>query len=178
MRGIVVLALVCAASGCREKVTPRRMLPPPPATVIAPPASTDPPPVSTASQLPPSPPACADAGSPECPTYERYVNHRYAFSVDVPTFFVKKGADADGRGQPFEYGPNVRIRAWAMVDSPPNPGDPPMTVEQLYYSRSILADGVIATVEIRYDPSLADALEPIVARLGASLMTIPGEGVR
>jgi hypothetical protein len=208
MRGLVVLALVCATSGCREKETPRRTLPPPPATVIAPPASADPPPVATPSELPPPPPACADAGSPECPTYERYVNHRYAFSVDVPSFFVKKGADADGRGQPFEFGSKARVRAWAMYDSPPRPESPPMTAAELYgdwtrrdnvtfktlamntwvvrgsehgrlyYSRSMLADGIITTIEVSYDPALADAFEPIVGRMGASLMTIPGEGVR
>jgi hypothetical protein len=146
--------------------------------------------------------ACADAGSLTCPTYERYVNRRFAFSVDIPTFFVKKGADADGRGQPFEFGTKARIRAWAMYDQPP------MTIEQLYgdwtrrdnvtfktlvgntwivrgrergrlfYSRSILQDGIIATIEISYDPALADELEPVVARMGASLMTIPGEGLR
>lgn len=152
------------------------------------------------------PPACADAGSLACPTYERYVNLRYGLSVDVPTFFTKRGADADGRGQPFEYGSrdqSARARAWAMVDSPQAPGGPPMTVAELYgdwtrrdnvtfktlamntwvvrgseharlyYSRSILADGIIKTIEVHYDPALADAFEPIVARMGASLMALP-----
>jgi len=145
---------------------------------------------------------CADGGSLDCPVYARYTNPRFAFSVDVPTFFAKRGADADGRGQPFEYGSKARLRAWAMYDNPP------MTVEQLYgdwtrrdrvtfetlamntwvvrgvepgrlyYSRSILADGIITTVEVHYDPALSDALEPVIARVGASLMTLPGEGVR
>jgi len=215
MRVLVLLALVHAASGCRQEESIRTDPGPAPAppsavqsTATELSASAGPPPAETPA--PPEAPAtaCADAGSITCPTYARYVNPRFAFSVDVPTFFVKKGADADGRGQPFEYGPKTRIRAWAMYDSPPSPGDPPMTVEQLYgdwtrrdgvtfkalamntwvvrgsehgrlyYSRSILADGVIATVEIRYDASLAEAFEPVVARLGASLMTIPGEGVR
>jgi hypothetical protein len=148
------------------------------------------------------PVSCGDAGTLTCPTYERYVNHRFAFSVDVPTFFQKKGADADGRGQPFEYGSRARVRAWAMYDNPP------MTPQQLYgdwtrrenvtfktlagntwivrgrekgrlyYSRSILEDGIITTIEVSYDPALEEEFEPIVARMGASLMTIPGEGVR
>jgi hypothetical protein len=48
----------------------------------------------------------------------------------------------------------------------------------LYYSRSILADGIISTVEVTYPPELADAMEPVLARVGASLMTVPGEGSR
>lgn len=151
-----------------------------------------------------APPAasCATPGAVECPTYERYVNHKYGFSVDLPTFFVKKAGDADGRGQPFEYGSKARVRAWAMFDNPP------MTVQQLYgdwtrrdgitfktlamntwivrgrdgqrfyYTRSILADGIISTLEIAYDRDLADLFEPILARSGASLMTLPGEGIR
>jgi hypothetical protein len=147
-------------------------------------------------------PTCASPGAPECPVYDRYVNHKYGFSVDLPTFFVKKAGDADGRGQPFEYGSKARVRAWAMFDNPP------MNVQQLYgdwtrrdgitfktlamntwvvrgrdgqrlyYTRSILADGIISTIEISYDRDLADVFEPILARTGASLMTLPGEGIR
>jgi hypothetical protein len=153
------------------------------------------------TQAPPAP-TCASPGSIECPVYERYHNHKFAFSVDLPTFFVKTTGDADGRGQPFEYGSKARVRAWAMYDNPP------MTVQQLYsdwtrrdgvtfktlvmntwivrgreggrlyYSRSVLADNIITTVEVNYDPSLAEAIEPILARVGASLMTLDGEGVR
>jgi hypothetical protein len=149
---------------------------------------------------------CAPPGTLACPAYERYENHRYGFSVDVPAFFTRKPADADGRGQPFDYAGKARIRAWAMYDNPP------MSVEQLYgdwtrrdgvtfkslamnawvvrgvvrdkdggrlfYSRSILADGIISTVEVTYMPELADSLEPILARLGASLMVVPGVGAR
>lgn len=147
--------------------------------------------------------ACPSPGSIECPTYDRYTNHKYGFSVDVPTFFAKKAGDADGRGQPFEYGARARLRAWAMYDNPP------MTLQQLYadwtrragltfkaiagnswvvrgkaeggrlfYSRSILSEGLITTVEVTYDGDLADALEPVLARVGASLMPLPGEGLR
>lgn len=150
------------------------------------------------------PPVCAPPGSLECPAYERYENHKFGFSVDVPAFFTRKPADGDGRGQPFEYGGSARLRAWAMVDNPP------MTVEQLYrdwtrrdgltfatlamntwvvrgktdggrrlfYSRSILADGIISTVEITYTTDLEDRMEPLLARVGPSLMVIAGEGMR
>jgi hypothetical protein len=150
----------------------------------------------------PSAPACPSPGGVECPVYERYVNHKYGFSVDVPTFFAKKTSEADGRGQPFEFGGRARLRAWAMVDNPP------MTLQQLYgdwtrrdgltfkslagntwvvrgreggrlfYSRAILADGIITTIDVTYDRDLADSFEPILARLGASLLIIPGEGLR
>jgi hypothetical protein len=223
MRGLLLLALAQVASGCAED-RPTRPEPPPsaPAEVTVSVAKADPLPTRSPEQRTEASSGCvaadAGAGSLECPTYERYVNSRFAFSVDVPTLFAKKGADADGRGQPFEYGSKARIRAWAMYDSPATPESPPMTAEELYrdwtrrdhvtfkmramntwvvrgaergrlhpndapvqlayYSRSILADGIITTVEVWYDPSLADAFEPIVARVGASLMTIPGEGVR
>jgi hypothetical protein len=151
---------------------------------------------------PPLAGACPAPGAPGCPTYARYVNHKYGFSVDVPSFFSKRPGDADGRGQPFEYGSRARLRAWAMFDNPP------MTVRQLYgdwtrrdgitfktlaantwvvrgrdgarlyYTRSILADGIITTVEVSYDRELAEVFEPILARTGASLMTLPGEGIR
>jgi hypothetical protein len=152
----------------------------------------------------PEPPteACASPGTLECPTYTRYVNHKYGFSVDVPTFLAKKASEADGRGQPFELGSRVRLRAWAMFDNPP------MTVQQLYgdwtrrdgvtfktlvantwvvrghdggrlyYSRSILSEGLITTVDVTYDRDLADVFEPILARIGPTLMTLPGEGLR
>jgi hypothetical protein len=143
----------------------------------------------------------ADAG-PACPVYERYANGKFAFSVDVPTFFEKKGADADGRGQPFAFGTKARARAWAMYNVPQ------MSLQQLfgdwtrragvtfqalagntwvvrgqeggrfYYSRSILADGIIVSIEITYDPSVADAFEPILARMGPSLQVLKGQGPR
>ena len=146
--------------------------------------------------------ACASPGSLECPDYVRYENQKFGFAVDVPTFFTRKPADGDGRGQPFELGHKARVRAWAMYDNPP------MTVEQLYgdwtrregvtfkalagntwivrgkqgghffYSRSILADGIVATIEVSYVAELAPALERVLARMGPSLMVIPGEGVR
>jgi hypothetical protein len=148
---------------------------------------------------------CADAGGPACPTYARYVNEKFAFSVDIPTFLARKGADADGRGQPFAYaakGKRIRVRAWAMYNAPV------MTVEdlfgdwsrrgrvsfkaiagntwivrgtengQLFYMRSMLSDGVITTIEATYDPSFADDFEPVLARMGATLMPLPGQGVR
>jgi hypothetical protein len=49
---------------------------------------------------------------------------------------------------------------------------------RLFYSRSILADGIISTVEVSYASELADAIEPILARVGASLMVLPGTGAR
>jgi len=158
--------------------------------------------LATAQSPPADASTCPSPGSIACPVYERYTNHKFAFSVDLPTFFAKTAGDADGRGQPFEYGSKARVRAWAMYDNPP------MTVQQLYgdwtrrdglsyktlvmntwivrgreggrlyYSRSILADNIITTVEVNYDASLADAIEPILARVGASLMTLDGEGVR
>jgi hypothetical protein len=161
-------------------------------TFAALPAAADPAPVTV----------CSPPGSLACPTYERYDNHRYGFSVDVPAFFTRKPADADGRAQPFELPGKARIRAWAMYDNPP------MTVDQLYgdwtrrdgvtfktlamntwvvrgkdggrlfYSRSVLADGIISTIEVTYTPDVADAMEPILAHLGASLMVVPGVGAR
>ncbi len=147
-------------------------------------------------------PACTPPGSLDCPVYGRYENRKFAFTVDVPAFFTRKPADADGRGQPFDYAGKARLRAWAMFDNPP------MTVDQLYadwtrrdgvtfkalagnawvvrgrdggrefYSRSILADGIISTVEISYKPELGDAIEPVLAHVGASLKIVPGGGAR
>jgi hypothetical protein len=164
------------------------------AATAAPSVEADEPPAASSECTPP--------GTLECPAYERYVNHKYGFAVDVPGVFAKKAGDADGRGQPFEYGSRARIRAWAMYDNPP------MTLHQLYddwtrregltfktlagntwvvrgkegarlfYSRSILSEGLITTVDVVYDRDLADAIEPVLARIGASLMTLPGMGLR
>jgi hypothetical protein len=49
---------------------------------------------------------------------------------------------------------------------------------KMFYSRSVFADGVISTVELSYDPAMADALDPIVTHIGASLTLVPGIGVR
>jgi hypothetical protein len=149
--------------------------------------------------------ACGDGGTPACPVYARYVNDRFAFSVDVPTFLARKGADADGRAQSFAFtssSKKIRVRAWAMYNAPV------MTVEelfgdwcrrgrvtfksiagntwvvrgtengQLFYMRSNLADGIITTIEAVYDPSYADDFEPVLSRMGSTLMTMPGQGVR
>jgi hypothetical protein len=153
-------------------------------------------------EAPPSASACPPEAGPACPVYERYVNPKFAFSVDVPTFFTRKGADADGRGQPFAYGAKARARAWAMYNVPQ------MSLAELfgdwtrragitfqavamntwvvrgqengkyYYSRSILADGIIASIEITYDAGLAEAMEPILARMGPSLQVLAGQGPR
>ena len=47
-----------------------------------------------------------------------------------------------------------------------------------YYSRSILADGIITSIEVTYDPSIAEAMEPILARVGPSLQVLQGQGPR
>ncbi len=152
-----------------------------------------------ASVRSPSREPCAPDAGPSCLVYERYVNAKFAFSVDVPTFFTRKGADADGRGQPFAYGTKARARAWAMYNVPQmslaqlyadwtrRPG---VTFQALamntwivrgkdegrfYYSRSVLVDGIIATIEVSYDPSLADVFEPVLARMGPSLQVLPDQ---
>ncbi len=149
---------------------------------------------------PPAQAALCDAdASAVCPSYDRYINVKFAFSVDIPTFFTKKGADADGRGQPFAYGTKAKARAWAMYNVPQMSlgqlfGDwtrrGGVTYQavagntwvvrgkdggRLYYSRSILADGIIVSIEITYDPSLAAAFEPILARVGPSLQVLDGQ---
>jgi hypothetical protein len=147
--------------------------------------------------------ACPPEAGSTCPVaYQRYVNTKFAFSVDVPTFLIRKGADADGRGQPFAYGTKARARAWAMYNVPQ------MSLGELfgdwtrragitfqaqamntwvvrgqengkyYYSRSILADGIITSIEITYDPSIAEAMEPVLARMGPSLQALAGQGPR
>jgi hypothetical protein len=170
-----------------------------PVAAVAPARADDSPPPAPESVASAS---CIAPGTLECPVYERYVNHKYGFSVDVPAVFVKKAPDADGRGQPFELGSKVRIRAWAMFDNPP------MTLQQLYadwtrrdgvtykglakntwavrgrdrtrlfYTRSILADGIICTIEVSYEPEVAAVIEPVLARMGATLQPLPGEGIR
>jgi hypothetical protein len=157
--------------------------------------------VAVADPVPPT--ACTPPGTLACPVYTHYENRRYGFSVEVPAFFTRKPGDADGRGQPFDYAGKARIRAWAMVDNPPMTVDQlygdwarrdGVTFKSLvantwvvrgkadggrqFYSRSILADGIITTVEVTYAPELADAMEPILAHLGASLMINPGVGAR
>ena len=64
-----------------------------------------------------APAACSSPGSIDCPSYERYENRKFGFTVDLPTFFTRRPPDADGRGQPFEYGGKARVRAWASTNS-------------------------------------------------------------
>ncbi len=157
---------------------------------------------ASSPEAPPPAPTCPPDAGASCPGYERDVNAKFAFSVDVPTFFATLGADADGRGQPYAYGTKARARAWAMYNVPT------MSLAQLfgdwtrragvtfqalamntwvvrgkdgdryYYSRSILADGIIVSIDISYDPSLAEAFEPILARMGPSLQVLQGQGAR
>ena len=127
-------------------------------------------------------------------------NEKFGFSCEYPASLLLKPRDSDGRGQSlYSKDGKVDMRCWAMYSHQPakelyedwvrRPGltfkeltDNEWTVagaenNQLFWSRSVLADGLITTVEVHYDKSLKDTMEPMAKHSMASLKLLP-MGVR
>jgi hypothetical protein len=135
--------------------------------------------------------AGVDAGS-----FALLTNDHFGFSCEYPDFFLKQPADGDGRGQSlYTKDRKATMRCWAMYSHQPaqelyddwvrRPG---LTEKRLdgntwvvagrednmdFYSKSVLADGLITTVEMHWDPSLGSTYTPLAHHATDSLQLLP-----
>ena len=155
--------------------------------------------VPTDAEAPATAAFAGDAGDPDLPSLVQYAqlsNEKFAFTADYPTFFIPRSPDGDGRGQTFHWKTKATLRAWAMyaldsitslyADWVRRPGitfkeqkDDYWIVAgtdgtELYYSRSVLADGLITTLEVHYDAALKDYFAPIQEHVTSSLKMLDG----
>ncbi len=135
---------------------------------------------------------------PATVSYARYVNPRFAFAVDYPTFLELERPPDNGDGQAFRKTEHVIMAASARLAGEDD------TLDALYqealahpgvvykhkgregfvvsstaeggisYTRVIFKDGIVASLELVYDASLKQAMDPVVARVSASFRTTKG----
>jgi hypothetical protein len=134
-------------------------------------------------------------------SYATYRNPRYAFSVDVPTFFTPKPADANGAGQAYQWKTRATMRAWGAVNSSGMSAKayyedwirrPGVTEKKLdgnvwsvtgkdkgrvYFSRCVLADRFLTVIDLEYEETLAAWFLPMSEHIAASFMLLD-EGAR
>lgn len=183
-------ALLVVLAGCDRKPTGGSADAVASATASAPVAAAT-------SAVAPGPPPSA---FPASVGYRRYVNARFAFGVDVPTFLHEEEPPTNGDGQSFTFGDALTLRAWGMFAMQPlaaafreDAARPevsykakqkdgyvvsgvtsPKDGSRVFYKRVLFAGDVMKVVELEYAPPLKAAMDPIVARVAGSLETTGG----
>ncbi|MFO0670163.1 MAG: hypothetical protein U0235_11130 [Polyangiaceae bacterium] len=162
------------------------------------------PPVATASAtssvVGPSRSDAAKASLPSPIAYDRYVNPRFGFGVDVPTFLHAEEPPTNGDGRTFTFGDALELRAWGMYGVEPLDeawkrdatqrgvtyksiqGDgyvvsgtaPTDGGSRVFYKRTVVAGDVVMAVELEYAASLKAEMDPVVARVAGSLARASG----
>ena len=139
--------------------------------------------------------SAADAGPPV--EYKTYTNDKWGFAVDVPTLFSRELKSGPGSRflWPSATGTRAEMYAWGAhyVNTPIQDlyadwTRRPLTFKELkgnvfvvrgkeggrlFYSRSILQDGMLTTVEIDYVPELAEWVEPVILHVNESYKFVP-----
>jgi len=110
-------------------------------------------------------------------TYKLYVNPRFAFALDYPSFFDLDPPPQNGDGQIFSKGDHVRmtasgILATGMVDS--DSAHESTRNGRVFYERAIVKDGIAATLIFEYDEALKADMGPIVSHVSSSFRTVHG----
>ena len=145
--------------------------------------------------------ASLDAGDLPAVEYATYKNPRYAFTVDVPTFFTPKPADANGAGQAYHWKTRATMRAWGAANSSGikpkeyyedwvrRPGVTDKKLDgntwfvagkengRIYFSRCVMEDKMLTVVDIEYEEALASFFLPIREHVATSF-TLLAEGPR
>jgi hypothetical protein len=141
-------------------------------------------------------PSAALNGSPLGPvpplTYVRYVNARFAFSIDAPAFFHAEPPPTNGDGQEWTWGGHATMMASGMN----NPSlriadlckDAPsdrkgvkarrmskatcwvtgLDAGKIYWEKTVLSGPFLFSLRLEYDEALKAAFDPIVAHVNAS----------
>jgi hypothetical protein len=136
--------------------------------------------------------AQVDAGTV---AYVRYTNDRFHVSVEVPSFFDKSPAQANGAGQSFTWKGKASMRVWGAPNSqhwaPAQYFDdfarrPGVTEKQqkdewwfvtgkdrghFFYTKGLVAPAALVAVMIDYDDAVKDTMDVAARHIGESLKT-------
>jgi hypothetical protein len=110
-------------------------------------------------------------------TYKLYVNPRFAFAVDYPTFFDLNPPPQNGDGQIFSRGDHVSMTASGMLTTDTVDSDSAHESTRdgrVFYERAIVKDGIVATLILEYDEALKVDMAPIVSHVSSSFRTVRG----
>jgi hypothetical protein len=110
-------------------------------------------------------------------TYKLYVNPRFAFAVDYPTFFDLNPPPQNGDGQIFSKGDHVSMTASGMLTPGTAASDSAHESTRdgrVFYERAIVKDGIVATLIFEYDEALKGDMAPIVSHVSSSFRTVHG----
>jgi hypothetical protein len=110
-------------------------------------------------------------------TYKLYVNPRFAFAVDYPTFFDLNPPPQNGDGQIFSKGDHVSMTASGMLTTGTVDSDSAHESTRdgrVFYERAIVKDGIVATLILEYDEGLKADMAPIVSHVSSSFRTVRG----
>lgn len=134
--------------------------------------------------------------------YDCYVNHRYGYALAWPKRLLTPMGESDAKdGQVFAASDgSAELRCWgSFSDAPPQTlpealaealAEPRRQVTykhagesffvlsghvdgRIFYRRTILAHGVLATFELTYDPSLKTLFDPVIRDLSAGFIIDP-----
>ncbi len=127
--------------------------------------------------------------------YTTYTNDRFHFSIDVPSFFDKSPAQANGAGQSFTWKGKASMRVWGAPNSQHwapaqyfddfarRPGvsekeakDDRWRVAGKDRGHFFFASGIVSTanlvaVMIDYDDVVKDTMDAVARHIGESLKT-------
>jgi len=139
--------------------------------------------------------------------YGCYVNHRYGYALAWPKRMLRPLGESDaGDGQVFAS-PDGRaeLRCWGSFNETPQQTIPEALAQALaepgrqvtyrhaakdffvlsgyetdriFYRRSILAHGVLATFELTYEMSLKELFDPVIRDISAGFIIDPAFGLR
>jgi len=139
--------------------------------------------------------------------YDCYVNHRYGYALAWPKKLLRPLGESDaGDGQIFAA-PDGRaeLRCWGSFNDVPQQTIPEALADALadpgrqvtykhmgkgffvlsgyadgriFYRRSILAHGVLATFELTYETSLKPLFDPVIRDISAGFIIDPAFGLR
>lgn len=138
--------------------------------------------------------------------YGCYVNHRYGYALAWPKRLLNPMGESDaGDGQVFAASDGrAELRCWGSINDTPRltipealaqaqaePGRQTTyrhagrdffvlsgyTGDTIFYRRSILADGVLATFELTYETSLKVLFDPVIEDISAGFIIDPAFGL-
>ena len=139
---------------------------------------------------PPTPPAPPPA--PANVTYTTYQNPKYAFTVDVPSFFTSPSSILNDAGQQWTWGKRAlmtvaaitaggkSIQAW-FDEAKKEDGHEGGSLTgasftgtgkangKVYWQKTLMQGGMLYSLRLDYDEDLRSSFEPIIARVDGSL---------
>jgi hypothetical protein len=147
-------------------------------------------PAASVTVAPPTPPAPPPA--PANVTYTTYQNPKYAFAVDVPSFFNSPSSILNDAGQQWTWGKRALMTAAAITakgksiqawfdEAKNEDGHTGGTLTgssftgtgkangKVFWQKTLMQDGWLYSVRLDYDEDLRASFEPVIAHVDSSL---------